>query len=77
MMPASRDQQLDPGRFDHPLLTLYPQDPVAIIQVEIDPAMGKGPLQKQDDLPGSPLVLHVCLENLYIFHTDTFIRSSK
>ena len=76
MMPASRYQQLDLGFFDLPLLAFYPQDPVTVIQVKIDPAMGKGLLQEEDDMSGNQLVLHIRLEDFYNFHIH-YYRSKE
>lgn len=75
-MTASRDQQLDLGFLDLPQLALYPQDPVAVVQVKIDPAMRKGLLQEENDMPGNPLILHIGLEDFYNFHTDNIVRLS-
>jgi len=75
-MPASRYQQLDLGFFDPPLLAFYPQDPVAVIQVKIDPAMGKGLLQEENDMSGNPLILHISLEYFYNFHVDNIVGLS-
>jgi hypothetical protein len=76
-MPASRYQQLDLGFFDLPLLAFYPQDPVAVVQVKIDPAMGKGLLQEENNMSGNPLILHVSLEDFYNFHIHIIIAKRK
>ena len=75
-MTASRDQQLDLGFLDLPQLALYPQDPVTVVQVKIDPAMRKGLLQEENDMSGNPLILHIGLEDFYNFHTDNIVRLS-
>jgi len=60
-MPTLRDEQLDLSFFNRSLQAFYPQYPVAVIQVKIDPAMGKGLLQEANDLPGHQLILDIVL----------------
>lgn len=72
MMPVARNEQLDPGLCDRFLLIFYTQDPVAVVQIEIDPAMGKGLLQEKNDTPGNQLILYIGLEDLHNFHIDRF-----
>ena len=64
MMSAFRNQELDLLFCYRFLLAFNPQDPVAVVQVKIDPALGKDFLQKEGDMPGSQLILHVGLEEV-------------
>jgi hypothetical protein len=72
MMSVTRHQQLDLRFCDRFLLAFYTQDPVAVVQIKIDPAMGKGLLQKENDTSGNQLILHIGLEDLYNFHIDSY-----
>ena len=68
MISVYSDQQLNLRFFDRSLPAFYPKDPVTVVQVEIDPAMRKISPQKEDNTPGSLLILHISLEDLYDFH---------
>jgi hypothetical protein len=72
MMAASRNKHLYISFIDGFLLAFYPQDPVTIVQIKINPVMGEGQLQEMNDMPGSLSVLHVGFENFYNFHGDRY-----
>jgi hypothetical protein len=74
-MPTPRNKQLNLGILDGPLLAFYPQDPVTIVQIEIDPVMRESPLKQTNDMPGCRPILHIGLEDFYNFHIDSMVES--
>jgi hypothetical protein len=64
MVAVSCDQLLDHGLFDRLLSVFYTQYPVAVLQIEVDPAMGEIPFQEKEDRLGSFFVWDVGSEYL-------------
>lgn len=68
MVPTSPHEQQDLHFINRCLPAFDAQDPVAVVQVEIDPALRKIPLQKEGNHPGDFPVGYIGLEYLYNFH---------
>jgi hypothetical protein len=68
MVPAEPDEQQDLHFIDRCLSAFDAQHSVAIVQVEIDPALREIPLQKEGNHFGGFPVGYIGLEDLYNFH---------
>ena len=77
MVSVSRHYQLDLAFFDGSLLAFDAQDLVAVVEIEIDDAMGKGLLKEEKDESGNLLIFHIGLEYFYNFHADSYCRVSE
>jgi len=71
VIPASRHQQLDLRLLNRFLLAFHSKNMIAVAQIEIDPAMRKGLLQHENDIPGNQVILHIGFEDFYNFHIDS------
>jgi hypothetical protein len=64
MEAVSCDQLLDNGLFDRLLPVFYTQYPVAVLKIEVDPAMGEILFQEKENCLGSLFVRDVGPEYL-------------
>ena len=74
MIPVFSNQYLNIGFINSILLTFYPQNPVAVIKIEIDSAMRKCLLQTENNMTGCQMVLYIGLEDRNDFHIIYFDR---